>query len=207
MKWQLAVLVIFLVVVVLVASFWIFQGVKKAYYGWREDWVKMVAAILTSFVIGQAVFWLIGYDQLGIAMRPFFETGIGQAIGEKVTDRLPINETTAWTVKFLEVGTDAGRIWTEGETYLKYGICPDGLAAVVTQPLWSTIEVAEKVRGVAVNQEAMGTRDQIQLSISCIYGNLFRYLQVVIIWLTYIWIHRFIELPIEGAIRWIAELF
>jgi hypothetical protein len=207
MKWQVVVLLALTVLILVIVSPWIFMAIKQAWIGWHEDWVKMVSAILTSIIIGQAFFWILGYDQIGLGWDTKKEYGLGQVIGEKVINKMPIDEATGWMVKYAEVVLDAVRMGTEGATYLRFGFVPDAVACVVTQPLWSGIEVTEKVVSTARQPEMIGTREQILLSIKCIYGSLFRIVWVGVIWLISGLIISYIQSPIEQVIHWIINLF
>ncbi len=86
-------------------------------------------------------------------MSPVKQLGLGQTVARKVYEVIPHNAVSAWGIKIAEILTDAGKMPIEGVLYLKHGFVPDGVAAIVTQPLWSSIETAEKVAGVALKPE------------------------------------------------------
>lgn len=139
-------------------------------------------------------------------MSPVKQLGLGQTVARKVYEVIPHNAVSAWGIKIAEILTDAGKMPIEGVLYLKHGFVPDGVAAIVTQPLWSSIETAEKVAGVALKPEKVNTEDQILLSLGCIYGSLFRYFLVGIYLLIGSWLYRMVgEKGIEKVVGWIGR--
>lgn len=135
----------------------------------------MFRKLVTSFVVGQGVFWTLGYDQLGLFMNPKKQFGLGQRIAKSIAKRLPSNQKMIWFVKLLEIGTDFGKMPLEGAVYKKYGICPDVVACATTQPFWSLAEGLEKTLGVVLHPERVNNKKQLEVSLACIYGSLFRY--------------------------------
>lgn len=150
-------------------------GLKTAKKGWKNEPKEMLSKLAFSAVAGQGLFWRLGYDQLGLFMNPKAQMGLGQQIAEKVYEHLPKTDSVAWTIKAVEIATDAGKMPLEGALYAKYGYAPDVVAALVTQPLWSALETGEKITGSLLHPERVTTPDGVKLSLSCIYGSLFRY--------------------------------
>lgn len=142
----------------------------------------MVVKVLFSFAFGQAIFWRFGYDQIGIMMQPKVQLGFGQRLAEWVYDRIPHTTQAAWTLKALEILTDAGKIPIEGAIFRKHGFAPDALAVAATQPLFSAIETAEKIAGAALYPQRVHTPEQMKVSIGCIYGSVFRYAMTAVLW-------------------------
>lgn len=177
------------------------RSLRQARIAWREDPVKMGSKIVVGFAVGQGVFWLIGYDQLGLFMDTKKQFGIGAEIAEAVARRLPEGTAVYVTVKALEIITDALRIPIEGAVYRRYQFAPDIVATIVTQPLWTTLEVAEKTAGVFLHPERVTDPKQLLVSIACIYGNLFRYVLAAVIWKKGDAIYRIIGGPLEGGVK------
>jgi hypothetical protein len=190
-----------------VVGWFVIQGLSVAILGWQSDPVAMVAKVIFSLIFGQGVFWLLGYDQLGIFMSPFKQLGFGQTVANWVYDRIPATRNTAWAVKGLEILADFGKVPFEGAVYIRYGFVSDGLAALVTQPLWSTIETAEKLTGAIVYPERVFDPDQIRLSLGCIYGSLFRYGMALVMWFGGSALYGLVGTPIEHALHWALNLF
>lgn len=180
---------------------YVISGLKQAVAGWRENPFRMVAQLVASTIVGQAVFWRIGYDQLGVAMDPKREFGVGGRIADTVARRLPQTPAVAWTLKFLEITTDLGKMPIEGVAYARHGIVPDVVACVVTQPLWSGIEAIEKTLGTVTHPERVNTPEQIRLSLACIYGSLFRYGLGVGVIVFGAHLNRWLTNPIERLLR------
>jgi hypothetical protein len=179
----------------------IVSNVKLAAKGWRENPVRMVAQIIVSSAVGQGIFWRIGYDQLGVAMDPKKQFGVGEAIAEWAYPHLPHTATMAWTLKGLEVMTDFARGPAEGALYGDVGITPDGLANLFTQPLWSTMESVEKLIGAVVKPERVVAPEGVKLSIACIYGSIFRLALTVALFLVRKQLNRYGTRNIERLIR------
>ena len=150
------------------------SNVKLAVNGRRNDPVRMIAQIIVSGIVGQGIFWNFGYDQLGVAMDPKKEFGLGELVASKVYPHLPHTDAMAWTVKVIEIATDFARGPIEGALYVRTGITPDAVANLFTQPLWSTAEAAEKTIGAIIRPERVATQEGVELSLACIYGSLFR---------------------------------
>ena len=55
----------------------ILEGFAYAVNGWTHNPLVMVSKIAFSFLFGQAIFWIFGYDQIGIFMNPKKELGLG----------------------------------------------------------------------------------------------------------------------------------
>lgn len=161
----------------------IVPALEQAQAGWQQDPKRMVGEILFSFICGQGVFWKFGYDFIGLAMKPRAQMGLGQTVGSAVSARLPKYPSVVWIVKAVEILADWGKIPIEGSLYRQTGVVPDAIACTVTQPLWSTLEVAEKLAGVLAYPERVNDPDQIRASIGSIYGSLFRYVLCGAIWL------------------------
>ena len=151
------------------------QSLTQARNGWKNHPEEMAVKLGLSFIFGQGIFWVIGFDQLGLFMDPKIQLGLGQTIAAKVYRYLPATATVAWTIKALEILADAGKMPIEGAAYRRCGIVPDVVACAVTQPLWSLIEMLEKTAGVILHPERVTHPEQVQLSLGCIYGSLFRY--------------------------------
>jgi len=159
------------------------RGVSSAYVGWRQNPLRMVAQLVTSVIIGQGVFWLVGYDQLGISMNPTHQMGRLKLVAEKLAAKVPDDPLWAWLLKLAEIMADFGKCPIEAAVYLQHGIVSDGVAAAVTQPWWSVIEGAEKLNGALMHPERVNTREQIALSIGCTIGSFFRYFLAAVVWL------------------------
>lgn len=153
----------------------ILSGLQRAYCGWKDNPYRMASQLITSFVIGQGIFWRWGYDQLGIAMDTKKQFGLGQKVALKTNEMLPGTPAVSWAIKATEIACDAGKMPIEGNAYQRHGIVSDVVAAGVTQPLWSYIETCEKLFGIFVNPNKVHTRDQRLVSLGCIYGSLFRF--------------------------------
>lgn len=177
------------------------RSVMQSVDGWRTNPIRMVAQLITSFIIGQGIFWHFGYDQLGIGMDPKKQFGAGIKIAEKVADKLPGTARAAWVIKFVEILCDLGKMPLEGRAFAKHGIVPDVVAAAVTQPTWSGIEAAEKTLGVIMHPERVNTPEQIKLSLGCIYGSVFRYVLGSIVIVVGGHINRLLTNPIEQLLR------
>lgn len=177
------------------------RSVRQSYQGWRENPFRMIAQLVTSTIVGQALFWRIGYDQLGIAMDPKREFGVGAKLADKVASQLPDTARTAWTIKTVEILADLGKMPIEGQAYARHGITPDVVACAVTQPLWSGIEAVEKTVGVLTHPERVNTPEQIRLSLACIYGSLVRYGLGFFVIATGKYLNRWLTNPIERLIR------
>jgi hypothetical protein len=158
------------------------RTLRRAWDGWRQRPGEMAIKLGLSALLGQGVFWLLGYDQLGFFMSPMKEFGLGHGIANHVADWLPTGQAVVWIVKGVEISTDAARIFIEGKLYLKRGYVPDVVATLATSPLWQCYEVAEKLSGVLLHPERLNTRDQLVVSLACIYGNLFRYGLDAVLW-------------------------
>lgn len=135
----------------------------------------MFRKLITSFAVGQGLFWTFGYDQLGLFMNPKKQFGLGQKLARSVAKYLPATPRVTWLVKLVEIATDFGKMPLEGEVYKRYGICPDVVACAATQPLWSLAEGIEKSLGVVLHPERVNTKQQLEVSLACIYGSIFRY--------------------------------
>jgi hypothetical protein len=151
------------------------DSVKKAAQGWQNNPGEMVKDIAVSFIAGQGIYWVLGYDQFGFFMNPVKQVGRGDAIAGKVAARLPKTAVVAWVAKATEILSDALRIKLEGEAYRRHGVTPDFVATAVSSPLWQMLEVSEKTMGAILHPERVTTPEGVKLSLACIYGNLFRY--------------------------------
>jgi hypothetical protein len=144
-------------------------GVKLGVTRWRTD-PKATAIDVGVSSIGQALGWTLFQDFIGIGMKPVWRPGLGHKLSPKLQKRLPATSTTAWTLKVIEIASDATKMPIEGRLYRELGVVPDAVATLVTQPLWSFIEVVEKLIGVIRHPERVNDPDQIADSISSIYG-------------------------------------
>jgi hypothetical protein len=161
--------------------------------------MRRLPKTLFSFIVGQGVFWKLGYDQIGLFMKPKVQLGKGQQIADYIARRLPPDEKVAWTLKVVEVLTDLGKAPLEGALYKKHGYAPDAVATLATQPLWSVLEAIEKATGAALHPERVNTPEQIRVSIGCIYGSLFRYAQVAALWAIGPQLYKAIGQPLESG--------
>lgn len=177
------------------------RSLTQSVAGWRQNPFRMLAQLIVSTIVGQALFWRVGYDQLGIGMDPKREFGVGSKLADKVASRLPNNATTAWVLKVIEILTDLGKMPIEGKAYARHGITPDVVACAVTQPAWSAIEAVEKTRGAIVYPERVNTPEQIRLSLACIYGSLVRYALGFLVIATGKYLNRWLTDPIEKLLR------
>jgi len=143
---------------------------------WRDDPAKQVERAILSAIVGQGLSWGPGYDQLGVLMNTKVEFGLGQKVARAIFSELPESARVAWTVKIIEILMDASRIPVEAKLYRDYGVTPDIVADVVTQPLWTVIEVAEKAAGAIAHPERVVQPEAVKVSIGCIYGSAFRHL-------------------------------
>lgn len=190
-----------LAVLLLLVGRFVWKGLAAAIAGWTADPIHMFVAIAFSLVVGQGIFWIFGFDQFGWHLAPFKQLGLGVTVAEWIAARIPHTPTVIWTVKALEVLTDFGKVPIEGMLYIRFGFVPDGLAALVTQPLWSTIETAEKISGAIARPDIVVTSDQLRLSLGCIYGSLFRYAQSAVLWFFGATLYTWIGVPVESLLR------
>lgn len=161
----------------------------------------MIARAIVSALIGQGIFWRFGYDQLGIAMNPKRQFGVGIKVADVAARRLPSNAPMAWSLKVIEIIADAGKMPLEGKAIAKHGIVPDVVAFLIPQPWWSFFETSEKLIGVMVHPERVNTPEQIRLSIGCIFGSCFRYLLAGIVITRGASLNRYLTLPIEKLLH------
>lgn len=143
---------------------------------WREDPAKQVERAILSAMVGQGLSWGPGYDQLGVLMNTKVEFGLGQKLAKAIYAELPESPRVAWAIKIVEILADASRIPVEAKLYRDYGVTPDVVADLVTQPLWTVIEVAEKAAGAIAYPERVVQSEAVKVSIGCIYGSAFRHL-------------------------------
>lgn len=162
---------------------------------------RVVANIITGFIVGQAVFWRLGSDQLGLFMDPKIQFGQGQKIGTWVYENLPQTRTASWMLKFLEVGSDELRTQTEIWTYNRLGYCPDALAVLLTPQLWHIFEIPEKLVGAIRRPERVLSREGTILSAQNTYGNLFRIAQVGVLAVFGTWISRHVRNRVENGLH------
>lgn len=176
-------------------------NLRLAAYGWRNDPIRMTSQVAASFVIGQAIFWKIGYDQVGVGMKPKKQFGLGQKVSDWAIDNLSHDLQTAIALKVVEVLTDLGKAPLEAACYRRHGLTPDAVACLFTQPAWSIAEALEKAVSAAIYPRRLTEPEQIGLSAACIYGSLFRYIQSGILLLIGIKVNRLVARPIEAALR------
>lgn len=192
---------------VLIGFPWIFRGVMKALSGWWTDPLKMVATLIVAAIVGQGIGWIFGSDQIGFFMRIQFRVGAGVSFGQWLAGILPATTSTGWAVKLLEIAFDTLRIPVEAAVFFRHGFVPDVVATAVTQPLWTIIEVSEKIAGIAVNSRAIGTRPQIESSIISIYGSTFRLGQNLVLWFFGYQIYNFLTTLPKRILRWIVKIY
>jgi hypothetical protein len=144
-------------------------GVKLGITRWRVDPKATVLDVAFSG-IGQVWFWTGGQDFIGIGMNAKWLPGLGHRLAPMIQQRLPATAPTAWMIKVIEIASDATKMPIEGKLYRELGIVPDAVAALVTQPLWSGIEVGEKLIGIWLHPERVNTPEQVADSLSSIYG-------------------------------------
>lgn len=181
------------------------SDLEQAARGWHNDWPRMAAQLIVSAILGQGIFWKIGYDQLSVGGKTnrVMQVGLGQKIGRAAYRRLPHTRRVLYAVKAAEVLTDLGKCYTEGMTYDRYGLAPDAVAVAVTQPAWSLIEAVEKLGSLALTFDRYREVDEEEfvVAISCIYGSFFRYGQAAVILALGDYIDEYLTVPIERAIR------
>lgn len=181
------------------------SDLEEAVRGWHDNWPRMAAQLIVSAVLGQGVFWKIGYDQLSVGGKDnrLMQVGFGQKVGRLVYRRLPHTRRTLYAVKAAEVLSDLGKCYTEGLTYDRYGLAPDAVAAAVTQPAWSLIEAVEKLYSLAKTFDRYRQVDEEEfvVAISCIYGSFFRYGQAAVLLAVGDYIDSYVTVPLEKAIR------
>jgi len=156
-------------------------GVKLGVRRWKTD-PKATGIDIGASLVGQLLFWTIGQDFIGVGMRPKWLPGLGHKLAAAIQPKLPQTARVAWTIKVIEIASDATKIPIEGRLYREQGVVPDAVAAAVTQPLWSTIEVGEKLFGVIMHPERVNTPEQVADSISSIYGTWTRNILSLILW-------------------------
>ncbi|MBI2798027.1 hypothetical protein HYX70_01855 [Candidatus Saccharibacteria bacterium] len=149
------------------------RGVALGARRWRNDWRATGFDILLS-TSGQAFFWTLGQDFIGLSMRPKWLPGVGHVLARKLQPLMPQTASFAWTMKFAEIACDALKMPVEGRLYRQSGIIPDGWACLITQPGWSFIEVADKLAGVILCPELVNDHQQVEDSMSSIYGSVTR---------------------------------
>jgi hypothetical protein len=173
----------------------------------KERPAHFVSRVLVSFIVGQGVFWRVGYDQIGLFMDPKFEIGLGIRIANWIYEKLPPSPWMPWAVKSIEILADFGKVPIEGTVYRRHRVVPDGVAALVGQPLWSIIETVEKVAGAVLHPERVVQPESIKVALGCIYGSLFRYACAAMIWFAGEKINRVLVDPIERALFRVARVF
>ena len=151
------------------------DGAKLGVSRWRSN-PRSTATDIGLSSIGQLMFWTVGQDFIGIGMDRKWGPGLGHRIAPVIQKRLPATPAVAWTIKAIEIASDATKMPIEGKLYRELGIVPDAVAAAVTQPAWSYIEVVEKVIGILRHPERVNTPSQVEDSISSIYGTWTRHL-------------------------------
>ncbi len=145
------------------------SGVKLAGQRWRSNPAGTSTDIVLSLA-GQAFLWTVGQDFIGVGMDRKWGPGLGHRIAPAIQRRLPDSPAVAWTLKVIEIASDATKMPIESHLYREIGIVPDAVAAAVTQPLWSFIEVVEKITGCINHPERVNDPKQVADSISSIYG-------------------------------------
>jgi hypothetical protein len=176
--------------------------VKAAIQLWKLEPAKATSQLATSAIVGQGIFWTLGYDQLGLFMNPKKQFGNGQAVASWLAPRIPLSTRSAWIIKGVEVLTDLSRGPAEAALMRRHGFTPDAVAWLVTQPLFSAvIETVEKIFGVFVHPERVVTQEQMELSLACIYGSLFRLIQTALLYSFGNVINRVLTKPIERFVR------
>lgn len=176
-------------------------NLRVAADGWRQDPLKMTAQITASALVGQAIFWNWGYDQLGVGMNPKVQFGFGQKVSSWAVDNLTHDLQTAATLKAIEVLTDLGKAPLGAACYARHGLTADAVACLFTQPLWSVIEAVEKAASAVAYPRRLVEPEQIGLSVACIYGSLFRYGQLAGLLVLGSTVNRLVARPIEAGLR------
>lgn len=149
------------------------RGVVLGVRRWRNN-PRATSLDIGISLSGQAFFWTLGQDFIGLSMRPKWLPGLGHVIARKLQPQLPQTTTFAWIIKAVEITCDALKMPVEGKLYAEFGIIPDGWACLITQPLWSGFEVADKVAGLITCPDLVDDPEQVQDSISSIYGSVTR---------------------------------
>ena len=145
------------------------SNLKLARSRWHDNPAGTGTDILLSG-IGQVYFWTIGQDFIGIGMDKKWGPGLGHLVAPVIQKRLPQNAVIAWTIKVVEIASDATKMPIESKLYRDLGLVPDAVAALTTQPAWSLFEVLEKIIGITKHPERINTPGQITDSLSSIYG-------------------------------------
>lgn len=145
------------------------SNLKLAGTRWHDNPAGTGTDILLSG-IGQAYFWTIGQDFIGIGMDKKWGPGLGHLVAPFLQKRLPQTAAVAWTVKAVEIASDATKMPIESKLYRDLGLVPDAVAALTTQPAWSLFEVLEKIFGITRHPERVNTPSQVTDSLSSIYG-------------------------------------
>ena len=145
-------------------------AVRQAITGWRNDPKGSLIDLGLALVYGQGVMWTIGQDFIGVGMNPKWRPGIGHKLAPKIAAKLPHTTRVYWLVKVVEIASDATKMPLEGRLLRRVGVVPDVVAQAIPQPLWSFIEVVEKLVGLVRYPERVTTPEQLEDSISSIYG-------------------------------------
>jgi hypothetical protein len=158
------------------------DNVCLAILRWRQEPKAMAVDLAVSLVYGQGVMWTIGQDFIGFGMKPIWRPGFGHKIAPIISGRLPHTPCVYWSVKTLELVSDATKMPIEGRLFQDRGVVPDVVAQGVTQPLWSYIEVLEKLYGLVIHPERVEDAQQLEDSISSIYGTWTRNIASFVWW-------------------------
>ena len=157
-------------------------GVRLGVKRWQTDPAATAIDVGLSSV-GQALGWTLFQDYIGIGMKPLWRPGKLHGVASRTQLRLPFTAAIAWTLKMIEISSDATKMPIEGLLYRELGVVPDAVATLVTQPLWSAIVVVEKLIGIIRHPERVNTPEQMADSISSIYGTWTRNgLSLLLIW-------------------------
>lgn len=161
----------------------------------------MVSRVAASFIIGQGVSWIFGYDQLGLSMEPKKEFGYGRRVSRWAQDNLEPEIEAVISLKLIEVTTELLKARLEAQCYARHGIVPDAVACAFSQPLWSYMEAGEKAVSALARPYRTVEQDAVGLCIACTYGSLFRCGQAIVVLVIGDQINRVLSKPIEAGLR------
>jgi len=146
-----------------------FDNLKSAHLSWRTKPLQTAQKIGQS-AYGQLFFWTVGQDFIGVGMDKKWGPGFGHVLARRITRHLPQTVQAAWIIKFIEIASDATKMPIEGLLYQRDGVVPDAVSAAATQPLFSAVEVIEKIIGIIRHPERVHNQNQVEDSVSSIYG-------------------------------------
>lgn len=158
----------------------IWQGLVISGKRWRRSPAGAVADVIVS-LIGQAFFWTVGQDFIGVFMKSKWKPGLGHLFARKIHAKLPENDWLAWALRITEIALDATKCNIEGDLFKSVQIIPDAWAYIVTQPVWSVMEASEKTSGMILFPERVVLPENVEDSISSMYGTLSRDLLSILV--------------------------